>query len=286
MFALGPESLYLLGWRGTLRRGDDVLPGAADLLRLLRRTATPFLVITNDSSTGATGHAVWARDRGLDLDAEDFLTAAALAITYLRVHHPGRSVFVVGTPELREEVARADIPLAPEGAHAEATLPVVLLGRDPDLDADAIHRGINLVRDGAPLVATHGDVLHPIAGGFEADAGAVLALLVAATGARPTVLGKPDPRLVDHALSLRAGSRRDRAVVIGCARTDLALAQRAGLTAAVVCSDAGERAARFPGARLVAADLAELTHRIGESHDQDAVIVEWQQVREGGEHYF
>lgn len=286
MFGSGPESLFLLGWRGTIRCGETLQPGARELLAFLRRTETPFLVLTNDSGGGPGAHASWSEDVGLALSAGDFLTVSMVAITHLKIHYPGRAVYVVGTRELREEIARAGIHLAPESARRADTSPVVLVGRDPDLEADSIHHAINLVRAGSPLLATHPDPVHPTECGVQADCGALTALLVAATGVRAQVLGKPDPRMVDLALGLRPGSRRERTLVIGCARTDLELAQRAGVAAAVICPEAREAAARMPGARLVVESLPELVHCLEERQERSPVVVEWQQVRDNAEQYF
>ena len=211
MRPIGPGTLTLLGWRGTLWRGDAPLPGADALLRTLRRREAPLLVITNDTAQGPAGHAADAAREGLALEASDFLTASAMAITRIKVRYPGAPVLVVGTESLEEECREAGIE--PPGRLPGE--PVVLLGRSPRIDSERVFEAVEQVRHGAPFFATHLDRTHPTATGAEPDCGSLVAFFEAATGRLPAVFGKPDSRVVDLALGLAGFCSRREALVIG-----------------------------------------------------------------------
>ena len=85
------------------------------------------------------------------------------------------------------------------------------------------------------LVATNSDPRLPVeGGGFDPGAGSMLAAVVAATGATPVVVGKPDPRMILMALQ-RIGTKREETVMIGDqVSTDIVAGQRAGLTSILV----------------------------------------------------
>jgi len=75
---------------------------------------------------------------------------------------------------------------------------------------------------GAVYLLTNPDRQLPVAGGILPGAGSIAAALEAASGVRPTVIGKPSPILMNFALA-RAGVAAEDAWVVGDnPRTDIA----------------------------------------------------------------
>jgi ribonucleotide monophosphatase NagD (HAD superfamily) len=211
MLNLGPDRLFLMGWRGVLRAAGGPAPGAPDLLAYLRSSCTRFFVFTNDVAETPTAHATWAWEHGLALSGDDFLTPSALAVDRIRARFPGRPVLVTGAPALGEALAAAGVPTAEE---RRTELPVVCAGPGGAVEEAALlARAAGCVRRGAPFYAVDPARLPPV---------------LAATGRRPEGLGKPEPGCVDHALCRRPGIQRSGVVVVGGSR-DAALARAAGV---------------------------------------------------------
>jgi ribonucleotide monophosphatase NagD (HAD superfamily) len=91
-------------------------------------------------------------------------------------------------------------------------------------------------------VATHPDRVCPTESGYIPDCGAMIALLETATGVSPLVVGKPEPLLVEMALSRLALAAGEVAVIGDRLYTDIAMARRAGTRSVLVLSGETTRA--------------------------------------------
>ena len=91
-----------------------------------------------------------------------------------------------------------------------ATAPLVVAGLAKDaLTYEMLAMGSLLIYKGANLIATNDDATYPTELGPLPGAGAVLSVLTTATGATPTVVGKPNAAMFEEALQ-RLDSRAGR----------------------------------------------------------------------------
>jgi len=116
--------------------------------------------------------------------------------------------------------------LVEEGAEA------VVLGFDTTLTYAKLERAAHLLRAGAAFFATNPDRVCPTERGPIPDCGSMIALLRTATGAEPTVIGKPEALMVEMALEKLGGIGAERVGLVGDRLyTDIRMANRCGLTA-------------------------------------------------------
>ena len=74
----------------------------------------------------------------------------------------------------------------------------VCVGFDTELTYDKLDTAVHFLRRGAAFIAANPDWVCPMpADEVLPDCGSICALLTAATGVKPTVIGKPDRRMVD-----------------------------------------------------------------------------------------
>ena len=120
----------------------------------------------------------------------------------------------------------------PEAASAD----VALLGFDISLTYARLWKLCNLVRAGAPYIATHPDINCPTEGGYMPDTGAMIALVAASTGRQPDVIiGKPYRAMV-AALEEKLGLPAEQIAMVGDRLyTDIALG-KAGIKTVLVLS--------------------------------------------------
>ncbi|HEX2089877.1 MAG TPA: GNAT family N-acetyltransferase, partial [Actinomycetota bacterium] len=76
---------------------------------------------------------------------------------------------------------------------------LVIVGIDRSADYSKLRTASLLVERGARLIATNGDVSYPAPDGLWPGAGALLAAIVATTGASPVIVGKPSRPLFEAA---------------------------------------------------------------------------------------
>ena len=87
---------------GTLYRGKDAIPGAADAIE---RTALRVMYVTNNASRSPDDVATHLRELGFAADTADVVTSAqAAAIVLSEAVAPGSTVLVVGAQALEDEV--------------------------------------------------------------------------------------------------------------------------------------------------------------------------------------
>ncbi len=200
-------------------------PGAAG------RAATVPAPLAPRGSAGPLSAASAQLSRlGVPAAASDVVTSGHAAARLLaRRLPPGARVLVVGGNGLR--VALRERGLRPVSAAAERPAAVVQ-GFSPDLSYALLAEGALAVACGALFVATNADVTLPTARGAEMGNGALVQAIVAATGQRPVVAGKPESPLHAEAVE-RTGAKRP--LVVGDRLdTDIEGAVRAGADSLLV----------------------------------------------------
>lgn len=192
----------LLDLDGTIAVSWRALPGAGQALGWLRANGIPFLVATNATSRTRSGLAEVLREAGLDVAAEELITAPVAAAAYVRARHPGARVFALGGRGSLDDMP--GVELVHEGADV-----VLIGGADDDFTWRDLSRAFRMVLDGAVLVAMHRNLAWMTDEGMQLDTGAFLAGLERAAGVEAAVMGKPSPAFYEQclaALGLPAGS--------------------------------------------------------------------------------
>jgi HAD superfamily hydrolase (TIGR01450 family) len=210
----------LLDLDGVLYRGAEAIPGAGDAVDRLRRAGLGIAFVTNNSSRTPERIVAHLAGVGVRASAREVVTSAQATADLLAARGIG-AVFAIGEEGLRRALSAAGVRLV-DGGGAEA----VVVGLDREADYDRLRAACLLVDGGAQLIATNADGSFPAPGGARwPGAGALLAAIVATTGARAEVVGKPHAPLLRTALE-RAGGVRP--LVVGD-RLDTDIAGAAGL---------------------------------------------------------
>lgn len=222
---------FLLDMDGTFYLGDRLLEGALRFIDLLRAQKKEFLFLTNNSSKQGRQYAEKITRLGLPLPEELVLTSGEATAVYLKDHHPGAKLFLMGTPPLEEEFRQHGFELVQDKPD------FIVLGFDQTLTYQKLWKLCDLVRERIPYIATHADFNCPTETGWMPDVGAMIAFVKAATGREPDlVVGKPNRMIVEAAAS-KMGLRVDQLGMIGDRLyTDIALGSSSGITTVLVLS--------------------------------------------------
>lgn len=249
-------SCFLLDMDGTIYLGGRLFPGVPEFLERLRATGRRFLFFTNNSSQDAAGYAEKLTRLGIAVEPGQVLTSGEATVTYLREVAGARRIYLLGTPSLEGEMRAAGLEL--DDREPEA----VVLGFDLTLTYDKLRRACHFIRAGVPFVASHPDLTCPTEAGPVPDCGAITALLTAATGVEPVVVGKPNHHMAGAALGRLGAAPSQTAIVGDRLYTDMEMGFRSGLKTILVLS--GETSAEMVGHAerkpdLVLPSVAELT---------------------------
>ncbi|MDR3508005.1 MAG: HAD-IIA family hydrolase [Caulobacteraceae bacterium] len=215
----------LCDWDGCLALQDRLVPGVLDFVSDLHG----IVIVSNNSTLTANAFHALAVAQGLRLRPQDIHLAGQALIDEAVRRLPNRSAWVIGTADMRAAAETAGLRLTKQNPDA------LLVLRDPGFDYDKLTLAAELLRRGAAFWVSNMDDVHPVAGGFVPETGALVAAIHAASGRRPDfVAGKPQPFLFRRALDAAGAMARECLMIGDNPRTDIAGARRLSLPALYV----------------------------------------------------
>jgi HAD superfamily hydrolase (TIGR01450 family) len=223
-----PFSAVLLDLDGTLYHEDQVLPGAAALVRRLQDEGRIYACLTNSTSSPQRLQARLA-GMGIEMPTAVIYTAASASADYVLERFAVRPrVFNLATEGLAELLEGKVTWVSAIGEACDA----VIAGAPANLFATAERQRIALylLRAGAALVGICADRIYPSPRGLEFGSGAMAEMLAYAANVRPTYAGKPEAIFFQELcrkLEVEPGS----CVLIGDnLESDIAGAKKLGMT--------------------------------------------------------
>lgn len=212
---------------GTLLRGEQPMPGLAELFSFLRSKRIHFVVASNNATKSPVDYQRKLTRSGVSVEQEAILTAGVATADYLaRELQNGAPLYVIGEAALLNALGDAGFVLR---QNASQPVTAVVVGGDSTLTYEKLKYAALLLQQGARLIGTNPDVLCPSEEGLVPEAGTTLAALQAATGVEPTVIGKPARFLFELAVQ-RMGHKPAHTAVLGDRlETDILGGLRAGI---------------------------------------------------------
>lgn len=215
---------------GVAYRGEDAIPDAVEAFRRWRARGIPYAFVTNNATRSAADFAAKLTRIGIVAEPEQVFCAVSATASLMRRRWPeGARVFAIGERPLFDALEAAGF--SPAGDDAE----VVVLGFDYQLNYTKLSTAVRAALGGAAVVVTNPDLLVPVENGYEPCVGVLMAAVQAAVpSCRPIVVGKPEPLMIEEALSF-LGTPREGTIMIGDQiATDILAGQRAGLRSVLV----------------------------------------------------
>lgn len=226
----------ILDMDGVLWRGSEPMPGLARFFEVMRQQGIEFILATNNSTRTVEQYVGKLAGMGVRVLPERILTSACAAADYLlALAEPGAGVFTVGEEGLERALESRGFCLTAERAK------FVVAGLDRAFDYQKMATATALIRNGARYIGTNPDLTLPTPEGLLPGAGAVLAAITAACGVEPTIIGKPEPLMLEQALG-KLGTEPGRTFVVGDRlETDILGGQNTGVGTILVLSGASKR---------------------------------------------
>lgn len=227
--SLAQKKLWILDMDGTVYLGNQLFPETLPFLHRIRESGASYLFFTNNASRAKDTYVTRLNGMGIPAGPENILTSAETTIAFLKQHRPGKSVYVVGTPDLIRSFEDA-------GICVEEDAPIVVASFDTTLTYDKLEKACRYIREGAEFISTHPDFNCPVEGGFIPDSGAICALITASTGKLPRYFGKPYEDTLQIIEEFSGVAREDMVVVGDRLYTDIALGAKHGVASVLVLS--------------------------------------------------
>lgn len=254
---------YILDLDGVVYRGEQILPGARELVEWLDANGRKALYLSNNSVQSPEEVAAKLARLGMPRPEGRVLTAGSAAVREVAGRFPGGRVFVLGLPSVEHMAEQAGLQCVWRDGVDGPTPDAVLSALDRTLTYARLTRALQAILDGAAFISVNRDPRLPVENGFEPGTGAIAAALEYASGIRSEIVGKPAPGIALAAIR-ELGVRPDEALMVGDGLDlDIVAGHAAGLTTALVLTGlTDERQAKdAAGERrpdLIFSDLAAL----------------------------
>ena len=158
----------LLDIDGVLAISWEPIPGSIEALAAFRRVQMPVCLITNTTTHTRAGLAHILGEARFDIQPSEIVTAVTATADYVRVTHPGASVFLVSDGDATDDMG--GLTLVDRAVDADV---VVLGGASEDFSYRTMNDVFRRLMDGVPLIAMHRNLYWKTAGGWELDAGPI-----------------------------------------------------------------------------------------------------------------
>jgi len=230
---------FIFDLDGCVWTGDVLVPGAAEVLTLLRSQGRAVTFLTNNSRARASSMQAKLERLGVQAVVSEVLTPLEILGAVLdKQVGPGARVLAIGGPELEAAVVDGGHLLVPPDRYREAQ--AVVVGNDFDFSFARLTAASRAVAAGAAFLTPNLDARLPVEGDdFLPGCGAIVEAVAAAAFLRPLVVGKPEPPLFELALSRMGLSAEDAGMVGDSVDSDIRGARRVGLTAVLFAPKGG-----------------------------------------------
>ena len=181
---------------GVLVTSWKPIPGASKTLRTLSAHQVACSYLTNTTTRTRVQIAELLTEAGMEVRADEVITAAVLTAEYVRSRYPHARCFLVNSGQIAEDMPGIDIVFSGEftGPKAPETPDVVLLGgAGPEYSHLTLSWVYDWMAKGVPVVAMHRSTAWTTTDGLRVDTGMYLIGMEETSGRKATAVGKPAP---------------------------------------------------------------------------------------------
>ncbi|MFA9560042.1 TIGR01457 family HAD-type hydrolase [Evansella sp. AB-rgal1] len=219
---------YLIDLDGTMYRGEEKIEAASRFVKKLAEKQIPYLFVTNNSSRTPEQVADKLNSMDIPCGSDHVFTTSIATANYIEQKHGVASVYMIGEEGLSTALESKGMKLVEEDAN------VVVMGLDRELTYEKLAKACLLVRFGATLLSTNGDVAIPTERGLLPGNGSLTSVVEVSTGVKATYMGKPEAIIVDQALEV-LGTALEKTVMVGDNyNTDILSGINAGMDTIIV----------------------------------------------------
>ncbi len=227
---------YLIDMDGVIYRGGELIPGADRFIQQLLALGIPFRFLTNNSQRTRRDVTTKLLRLGIEVEEQHIFTCAMATARYLAQQKPNGTAYVIGEGGLQMALHRNGYSIV------EKDPDYVVVGEGRTMTFEMMEAALQMVLDGAMLVATNLDPNCPTQHGTRPGCGAIVAMLESAAGVKAFSVGKPSPIMM-RAARKEMGLATDQTIVIGdTMETDILGGVQSGFRSILVLSGGTQRA--------------------------------------------
>lgn len=251
----------ILDMDGVLWRSETPISDLPAIFARIRKRGLKVVMATNNATKTVDEFLAKFAKFNVTLEPWQIVTSSlATAYTLEKEFPNGERVFVIGENGIQRALESQGITIITD-PEDETPVEAVVVGIDRCISYPKLRRASMHIRAGARFYGTNPDKTFPTPQGLAPGAGSILAAIEAACDVSPTIIGKPQPFMMQMALE-RLGTQPEETLVVGDRlETDIAAGQAAGSKTALVLSGVSTKQQAKdwqPALEIIAEDLASL----------------------------
>ena len=222
---------FIFDLDGTVYLSDALIPGADQVIRLLREGGRKVVFLSNKPIQTREDYASKLTRLGIPTQPDEVINSTFVMANYLKKVAPGAKLFVVGETPFVEELKRGGFTITEEPKEIQ----YVVVAFDRTFDYHKLNVAFQAIKRGAHFVATNPDRTCPVEGGEIPDCAGMIAAIEAVTTKKvELIVGKPSPMIIETALEVM-GLKPDDCVLIGDRlETDIKMGKESGIATGIV----------------------------------------------------
>jgi len=206
---------FLIDMDGVIYSGQHLIPGADKFISRLIEQDIPFMFMTNNSQRSREEVVRKLKKLGIEVEQKHVYTSAMATGRFLSRQRPGGPVYVLGEGGLLTS-------LHEEGFSLVETEPdYVVVGEGINFTLEMVQKAVELILDGAILIATNRDPSPKKRGWNNLGISAVVAMIEEASGRPAFVVGKPSPVMMRAARKELGLETRETTIIGDTMSTDI-----------------------------------------------------------------
>lgn len=184
---------FLIDMDGVIYSGDNLIPGADTFIKNLVRQDVPFTFMTNNSQRTRLEVVRKLKRLGINVTEKHIYTSAMATASFISSQAPNGTVYVLGEGGLLSSLHENGLVMV------ESEPDFVVLGEGRNFTLEMVQRAVDMVLEGAKLIATNRDPSPKKKGWNNLGIAATAAMIEEATGKKAFITGKPSPVMMRSA---------------------------------------------------------------------------------------
>lgn len=201
---------FVLDMDGTIYLENRLFPFAKEALKAIKDSGREYCFFTNNSSNSKKNYLTKLNNMGIPVTEDRLFISTHVIMEFLKKNHPGASIYLVGTENLRQEFVDNGFLLT------ENKPDMVVLGFDTSLTYEKLRKACDYIRHGALYYGINPDKNCPVENlEYIPDCGSIAKLIETSTDRYPAeFFGKPSKRVLEYVME-RTGYQEEEIAMIG-----------------------------------------------------------------------
>lgn len=226
---------FLIDMDGVIYGHDTLIPGADTFIAELQKKKIPFLFMTNNSQRTPLDAVNKVARMGIKIKEKNVYTSAMATASFLSFMQPNGSAYVLGEGGLITSLTQQGYQLVNQKPD------FVVVGEGRNFTLEMVNNAVDMILDGARLIATNLDPSPKKQGWTNLGIKAVVAMIEEATGKKAFSVGKPSPVMMRSARKYLGLEARETVIIGDTMDTDILGGIQLGYTTILTLSGVSKR---------------------------------------------